>query len=33
MREETALLKAIADGDDIARLVYADWLEDKGAVS
>ena len=30
MREEATLLKAIADGDDTARLAYADWLEERG---
>jgi uncharacterized protein (TIGR02996 family) len=30
MREEAILLKAIADGDDTARLAYADWLDERG---
>ncbi len=30
MSEETALLGAIAAGDDTARLAYADWLEERG---
>src|SRR5262249_53667343 len=30
MSEEAAFLSAIAAGDDVARLAYADWLEERG---
>src|SRR5262245_12345639 len=30
MKNEAAFLKAIAAGDDTARLAFADWLEERG---
>src|SRR4051812_28166548 len=32
MHDETAFLCAIREGDDTARLAFADWLEERGDV-